>query len=51
LSKTLEQNVGPFSIFSTRISVFFPEAQKQIILALGLLAGRDGSVSQWAAAK
>jgi hypothetical protein len=25
--------------------------QKQIILALGLLAGRDGSVSQWAAAK
>jgi hypothetical protein len=51
LSKTLEQNVGAFSIFSTRISVFFPEAQKQIILALGLLAGRDGSVSQWAAAK
>jgi len=51
LSETLEQNVGAVSIFSTRISVFFPEAQKHIILALGLRAGRDGSVSQWAAAK
>jgi hypothetical protein len=51
LSKTLEQNVGALSRFSAGISVFSPEGQKEIILALGLLAGRDGSVSQWAAAK
>jgi hypothetical protein len=51
VSKTLGQNVGAPARFSAGISVPSPEGQKEIILALGLLAGRDGSVSQWAAAK
>jgi hypothetical protein len=51
LSKTLAKNVGAPSRFCAGISVPWPESQKEIILALGLLAGRDGSVRQWAAAK
>jgi hypothetical protein len=51
LSKILKQSVGTLSRFSVGISVSSPEGQKEIILALGLLARRDGSVSRWAATK
>jgi hypothetical protein len=49
--KNLFHGRGRRSRFLLGFDVSSQLFQKQIILALGLLAGRDGSVSQWAAAK